>query len=107
MPGLAFGFDHERGDDDMLRVAAFYFFDLAEVGFDGPVADELDVVEAHHLCAVVVDGGVTRGDVGDGLADGLPDGAAPACVEGAHDLLAAVGGRSGGEPERIEALDAG
>ena len=59
------------------------------------------------LCAVPVDGGVARADVGDGLADGLPDGAAPAGVEGAHDLLAAVGGRSGGEPEGVEALDAG
>ena len=107
MPGLALGFDHERGDDDVLGVAALYFFDLAEVDFDGAIADELDVVQAHHLLAVVVDGGVARADVGDGLADGLPDGAAPACVEGAHDLLAAVGGRSGGEPEGIEALDAG
>src|ERR1700761_5541152 len=105
MPGLAFGFDHERGDDDVLWVAALYFFDLAEIGFDGPVADELDVVEAHHLCAVVVDGRVARGDVGDGLADGLPDGASPTCVEGTHDLLTAVGGRSGGEPEGIETLD--
>src|SRR5215472_18211657 len=91
----------------MLRIAALYFFDLAEVDFDGAVADELDVVKAHHLLTVPVDGGVARADVSDGLADGLPDGAAPACVEGAHDLLAAVGGRSGGEPEGIEALDAG
>ena len=107
MPGLAFGFDHERGDDDVLRVAALYFFDLAKVDFDGAVADEFDVVEAHHLLAVVVDGGVARADIGDGFADGLPDGATPARVERAHDLLAAVGGRSGGEPERVEALDAG
>src|SRR6185437_13419324 len=107
VPDVAFGFDHERSDDDVLRIAALYFFDLAEVDFDGAVADELDVVQAHHFLSVVVDGGVARADVGDGLSDGLPDGAAPACVEGAHDLLAAVGGRSGGEPEGVEALDAG
>ena len=107
VPGLALRFHHQRRDDGVLRVALLDLGDLAEVDLDRAVGDELDVVEAHHALAVPIDRGVARGDVDDGLADGLPDGAAPAGVEGAHDLLAAVGGRSGGEPEGIGAADAG
>src|SRR5205814_172331 len=47
-----------------------------------------------------------RVDVHDRLPERLPDGAAPARVEGAHDLVAAVRRRAGGEPERVRALDA-
>src|ERR1700761_8691698 len=74
---------------------------------DWAVADELDVVQTHHLCAVVVDRRVTRADVRDRLADSFPDGTAPAGIERAHNLLAAVGRRRGGEPEGIEAADTG
>src|ERR1700728_3704480 len=90
----------------MLWIAALDLGHLLQVDLDGAVGDELDVVEAHHAAALPVDGGVAGADIGDRLADGLPYGAAPACVEGAHDLLAAVGRRGGGEPERIEARDA-
>ena len=88
-------------------IALLDFGDLAQVGVDGAVADELDVVEAHHALAVPIDRGVARGDVDDGVADGLPHGAAPAGIEGAHHLLAAVGGRAGGQPEGIGAANAG
>ena len=106
MPGFALGFDHERGDYQIFRVALFYFGDFAEIYFDGAVADQLDVVEAHHADAVVVDGAVTRAGVLDRLADGFPDGAAPAGVERAHHLAGGVGGRAGGEPEGIGGFDA-
>ncbi len=36
----------------LLRVALLHFVDFAEVHVDGPVADQLDVVEAHHFHAV-------------------------------------------------------
>ena len=107
VPDFALGIHHEGRDDGVVRIALLDLGDLAEVGVDGAVADELDVVEAHHALAVPIDGGVARGDIDDGFADGLPDGAAPAGVEGAHDLLAAIGGRAGGEPEGVGAADAG
>src|ERR1035438_2372814 len=106
-PGLALGIHHERRDDGVMGVALLDFGDLAQVGSDGAVADELDIVEAHHALAVPIQRGVARGDVDDGVADGLPHGAAPSGVEGAHDLLARVGGGAGGEPEGIGAADAG
>ena len=87
-------------------IAALDLGDFLQVDFDGAVGDELDIIEAHHAPAFPVDGGVARADIGDGLADGLPHRAAPAGIEGAHDLLAAVGGRRGGQPEGIEALNA-
>ena len=106
VPGLALRFHHQRGDHGVLRIALLDLGDLAQVDFERPVGDELDVVEAHHALAVPIDGGVARGDVDDGLAEGLPDGAAPAGVEGAHHLIAAIGGRTGGQPEGIGAADA-
>ena len=57
-----------------------------------------------------VDGAVARaGDVDDrrpGLAERLPDDAAPAGAEGALDVGLAVGRRRRGEPERVGRLDA-
>ena len=36
-------------------IAALDFGDFAEVGFERPVGDELDVVQAHHALAVEID----------------------------------------------------
>ena len=47
--------DHQRRDDGVLRVAAFYLREFAQVGLDGAVADELDVVEAEHFGAGVIE----------------------------------------------------
>ena len=98
---------HQRRDDDVLRVALLDLADLAEVHLERAIGDELDVVEPHQLAAVVVDAAEAARDVHDRVAERLPHGAAPAGVEGAHDLLAAVRGRRRGEPERVRALDAG
>src|SRR5262249_26594526 len=87
VPGFTLGIDHEAGDDGVVGVLLLDIGDLAQVGFDGTVGDELDVVEAHHALAVPIDGGVARADVDDGFADSLPDGAAPAGVESALDLV--------------------
>src|SRR5579885_1012343 len=105
VPGFALGFDHEGSDDGVPGIAFLYFGDFAKVDVERAVGDELDVVEAHHALAVEIDGGIARRDVDDGLAEGFPDGAAPAGVESAHDLFAAIGGRSGGEPEGIGGMD--
>jgi len=101
VPGLAPGFDHERGNDEMLGKTLFDFGDFAEIGFNGAVGDELDVVEAHHFYAGEIDCAVARSGVDDGLADRFPDGAAPAGVEGAHHLAGSVGGRAARQPKRI------
>ena len=55
VPGFAFGLDHQRRDDDVLGVAPFYFGNFAQVGLDGAVGDELDIVEAHHALAVPIE----------------------------------------------------
>src|SRR5205085_11807630 len=81
--------------------------DLVEVVVEGAVGDEFDVVQAEELSAVVVDAAVAGGDVDDRLeAEGLPDGAAPAGVEGPADLVLGVGRRGAGQPERVRRLDA-
>jgi hypothetical protein len=100
-------FHHQRRDHGVLRVTLLDFGDLAQVGVDGAVADELDIVQPHHALAVPIDRGIARRDVENGVADGFPDGAAPALVERAHDLLAAVGGRAGRQPERVGTANAG
>ena len=63
--------------------------DLAQVDLERPVGDQLDVVEADHALAVQSTAAVARADVDDGLAERLPHHAAPAGLEGAHDLVAA------------------
>ena len=47
-PGLTLRLDHERRDDRVAGIEALDLGNLAQVDLDGPVADELDVVEAHH-----------------------------------------------------------
>ena len=55
VPRFALRFNHERCDHEVLRVALFYFRDFAEVHFDGAIADELNVIQAHHLNAIQID----------------------------------------------------
>ena len=106
VPLLA-GLDHERGDDGVVRPALLDLGDFLEINLGRAVGDELDVVEAEHAVLAVVQRGVARRDVDDGHADGFPDDAAPAGLEGAVRLVAGVGRRTGGDPERIGGLDAG
>jgi hypothetical protein len=84
VPRLALRFDHQRCDHQVVRVALLHVVDFPEVHFDGPVADQLNIVEAHHFYVVEIDGPVARARVDDGVADCFPHHAAPACVEGAH-----------------------
>ena len=106
VPGLALALDHQRGDDHMLGIAPLDLGNFLQVDRDGPVGDELDVVEAHHAAAFPIDRGVARAHVGDGLADGLPHRATPSGVEGAHDLLAAVGGGAEASQKGFRHFDA-
>jgi hypothetical protein len=104
LPDFAFGFDHQRCDDQMFRETFFNFVYLAEIRFDGAIADEFDVVQAHHSYAIQIDGTVARGSISNRIANRFPDRATPTRLERAHDLATGVGGRPGGEPERVRRL---
>src|SRR5262249_36757384 len=54
MPHLALGFDHEGRDHGVSGKPLLDLGDLAQVGLDGTVADEFDVVEAHHALVLQV-----------------------------------------------------
>ena len=101
VPGFARRLHHQRRDHRVLRIALLHFGDLAQIGFDGPVRDQLDIVQPHHALAVPIHRRIARRHVGDGLADGFPHRAAPTGVERAHDLFAAIRRRRRGQPERI------
>jgi hypothetical protein len=45
---------HQGGDDGVVRPHLFALRDLAEIGLRGTVADELDVVEAHHALPLIL-----------------------------------------------------
>ena len=103
----SFDLDHQRDDDRVLRVPPLALGDLSQVHLERPVGDQLDVVEPDHAFGAEGDGAEAAGEFDDRVAERFPDGAAPAGVERAHDLLAGVGGRGAGEPERIGRSDAG
>ncbi len=76
-----------------------------EVDLERPIGDQFDIIETHHLSAVVIDGAVARRDVDDRLVgERLPDGASPAGVEGAANLVLGVGRRAGRQPEGVRRL---
>ena len=101
VPGFALRFHHQRSDHQMLWVAFLHLVDFAEVVFNRPVADQLDIVEPHYLDAVQVNRAVARGGVDDWLANRLPHRAAPAGVKRAHYLPGRIRRRPAGQPERV------
>src|ERR1043165_7043936 len=101
VPCLALRLHHQRRDDRVPRIIPLDLGDLLQVVGDRAIADQLDVVEAHHPVLAEVHRAVAREDVDDGLADRLPDGAAPAGVERLGDLAVGVRRRAGREPKRI------
>src|SRR5438105_15340747 len=90
----------------MFRIIALDFRDLFEIVGNRPVADVLDIVEAHHTRGAEVDGAIAREHVDDGLADGFPDRATPAFIEGLGNLPVGVGWRARGKPKGVWATDA-
>src|ERR1039458_787026 len=100
MPALA-GVHHERRDDGVPRPALLDLGKLAEIRLRRAVGDELDVVKPDHAGLSQVERRIARGDVHDGIADGLPNHAAPAGLERAVRLISRVGGRAAGDPEWI------
>src|SRR6266581_450455 len=73
VPRLLLRFDHERRDYGVLRIIPLHLGDLFEVLGDGPVTDQLDVVEAHHAVLAEVYRAVTGEDIDDRLTDRFPD----------------------------------
>jgi hypothetical protein len=106
VPAFPFRLHHQRRDHQIFRIALFHFRDFPNIHFGGPVADELDIGEAHHLRAVVLQSAVSRGCVDDRLANRFPDGAAPSGVKRKHDLPARIRRRAGRQPEWVRRFDA-
>ena len=92
MPALA-GVHHERRDDRVMRPAFLDLGKFAEIRLRRAVGDQFDVVETDHAVLAQVERRIARGDVHDGIADGLPNHAAPAGLERAHDHFARVSRR--------------
>src|SRR5690606_6413983 len=93
--------DHRRHDDGAVRPEALDLGDLPQVHLERPVGDQLDVVDREELLAAHLERAVAVADVQDGVADRLPDGAAPAVLEGLVDLVGGVRGRRRGQPEGV------
>ena len=97
---------HHQGDDQRpVRPFPLDLLDLAQIDLDRPVRNQLDVGEAGHPGAVVLHRAVARRGVDDRLADGLPDDSAPACPEGAFDIVVFVRRRGGSQPKRVGRFD--
>ena len=104
MPFLA-ALDHERGNDGMVGEMLFHLLDLPQIVGEGAVGDQFDVVEARHAGIAVIDGTVPTRNIDHRHAEGLPNRAAPARVEGFHHLITAVCRRRGSQPKWIRCLD--
>jgi hypothetical protein len=79
-------FDHQRRNDGVIRIAAFYFANLPQIHFERPVRNELDIVQAHQARIAVINAAKTTRYVHDWIAECFPHGATPTRVECAHDL---------------------
>ena len=106
MPALA-RIDHQRSDDSVIGPAFLHFGNFAEIGLDGAIADQLDIVEANHAHGPDVHGRITRRNVDDRIADGFPDHPAPAGFERTMRLIGSVRRRAGSDPKRVGGFDAG
>ena len=109
-PGLLVHRQHHRDDERAVRPVALDLPNLLQVGFQRPVGDQFDVVEADDAALVAVQGAVARpahiDDRRPGLAERLPNGTAPASLERPVDVVGLVGWRRGCQPEGIRGLDA-
>src|ERR1700755_3403184 len=102
VPRLALALDHERSDDNMLRISPLDLCDLLEIDLRGPVGDEFNIIEPHHAPPPPIDRRIARTNIRDGRANRLPHRAAPTGIKRPHYLLAAICRRSRGKPERIQ-----
>src|SRR5690606_37033896 len=95
LPRLWVRRDHRGHDDGSVRPQLLDLGDLLEVHLQGPVRDQLDVVDGDEPVAAELERAVAVADVEDGVADRLPHGSAPAVLEGLVDLVRGVRGRRG------------
>jgi hypothetical protein len=81
-----------------------------QVHFERAIGDEFDIVEAKQAPVRTVNSAIAGSvDIDDRrafFAQGFPDNAAPAGLEGALDIIGLVRGWSRGEPERVRRFDA-
>ncbi len=100
---------HQRDDQRAIRPVALDLGDLAQVDVKRPVGDQFDIVQACDALAVPLHRAVARADIDHVRveAQGFPDHSAPACFEGAVDVIGFIGRRCGREPERVRRRDAG
>src|SRR5690606_26404787 len=98
LPGILLARNHERDHQRPVRPVALDLLDLAQIGLQLAVGDELYIVEAEKPPIRPPDRAVTRSvDVDDRrpfLAQRLPDDATPTCPESTHDIVFLVGRRS-------------
>ena len=110
LPGLLVARNHQRHDEGAIRPSALDLLDFLQVDFEVAVGDELDVVHRDQPTVGAMDRAVTRaGHIDDRrarFAQRLPHDAAPAGAERTLDVDLPIGGRSGGEPERVGRFDA-
>jgi len=90
-----------------MRKLPFDLANLGKIDVQRAVRDQLDVVQTHHLPAVIVHRPIAAGDVHDRLmVQRLPDRPSPAGLEGPPNLVRAVRRRGRRQPERVGGLDA-
>lgn len=105
MPFFA-GFNHERCNDGMMRKSFFHLFNFTQIIAQRTICDQFNIVETDHAVVAVVDGSVAGRNIDDRDSKGFPNCTAPPCVEGFHDLVAAIGRWCGCEPEGVWRRDA-
>ncbi|MNI93981.1 hypothetical protein D3C73_1520140 [compost metagenome] len=89
----------------MVRKKPLRLVDLLQVDLQWPICNQLNIIEAGNPLPVEVHSRKAGGGVDDRLAQCLPHGAAPACLEGPLYLVASIRRRRGGQPERIRRFD--
>jgi hypothetical protein len=111
LPAFFLAGHHQRDHHGAVGPVAFDFAYLLQIEFQVAVGDEFDVVEAQQAAVRRQQCAIARAvDIDDGwpgFTQRLPDHTAPAGLKRAVDVVGLVGGRGGGEPEGVGALDAG
>ncbi len=109
LPRLFFTWHHDRHDHCAVWIVGLDAGDFIQIGLQGPVGDQLDIVEPQQPPVRPIDRTIARAiDVDDRWSFGpqrLPDHTAPARLERAADVVFLVRWRGRGQPERVRGCD--